>query len=159
MTGTVAVAGGRLRLAEGLALAAALAWSALIVVAAALVPVYQSETATTSKAESGTVAHTVTQGSSTLVDENGSGTLVIVAIPLLVSVLVACALWVRGSRRGAGLVAWALTGLLVCFNLLAMLSIGVFIVPVTACLFVACALHQGRALGDARQRIAADPAV
>ena len=140
-----------MRLAEGLALAAALAWSALLLVAATQVPVYQSETETTSEAETGTVTHTVSPGSSTLVDENGSGILLIVAVPLLVTVLVACALWIRGSRRGAGLVAWTLTGLLACFNLLAMLSIGVFIVPVTACLVVACALHHGRAHNDARR--------
>jgi hypothetical protein len=35
-------------------------------------------------------------------------------------------------------VAWTLTGLLAAFNLLAMLSIGVFILPITAALIVAC---------------------
>jgi hypothetical protein len=65
------------------------------------------------------------------------------------TVLVALALWIRGPRRGPGLVAWMLVGLLACFNLLAMLTIGIFIVPVTALLVVACALRQGRALDHA----------
>jgi len=36
------------------------------------------------------------------------------------------------------------TGLLACFNVLAIATIGVFAVPVTVALFAACAAHGGR---------------
>lgn len=150
-TRALAVRGRGLRLAEGLVLAAALVWSTFIVVAATQVSVYQSETTERfTQAEGGATSRTISHGSGTLVDENGSGILLVIAIPLFITILVAGALWIRGSRRGAGLVAWMLTGLLACFNLLAMLSIGIVIVPVTACLVVACAVRQGRALDQAR---------
>lgn len=45
----------------------------------------------------------------------------------------------RGAIR-----AWTLTGLLAGFNLLAMLSIGVFLLPVTAAVIVACAMCRSR---------------
>jgi hypothetical protein len=56
--------------------------------------------------------------------------------------MVGGALWRRGSRPGAGVLAWTIAGLLAVFNVLALLSIGVFVIPVTACLFVACAGHE-----------------
>ena len=62
----------------------------------------------------------------------------LLAIPLLVTLAVACGLW-QGSRRAALPIAWTLTGLLAAANLLAMLSVGVFVLPVTAALVVACA--------------------
>jgi len=123
------------------ALAVALFWSAALLVAAALAPAYQSTTETSS----GTVTH----GSATLVNENGSGVLLIIGVPLLVTVIVGCALWRRGTRRGAGPIAWTVTGLLAGFNLVAMLSIGPYIMPVTACLAVACTIRQARPRGEA----------
>jgi hypothetical protein len=136
-----AVGGGRLRRAEWVALTIALSWSAALLAAAALAPAYQSTTQTSS----GTVTHQ----SATLVDENGSGVLLIIAVPLLVTVIVGYALWRRGARRGAGPIAWTFTGLLAGFNLVAMLSIGPFIMPVTACLAVACTIRQARPHGEA----------
>ena len=62
-----------------------------------------------------------------------------VGVPLVATILVAAALWLRGTRRWAGIVAWVITGLLACFNLLALASIGMFVVPVTAGLVIACA--------------------
>jgi hypothetical protein len=56
--------------------------------------------------------------------------------------MVGGALWRRGLRQGAGAFAWTIAGLLVVFNVLALASIGVFVIPVTACLVVACAGHQ-----------------
>jgi len=50
-------------------------------------------------------------------------------------------------RQGAGVLAWTIAGLLAVFNILALASIGVFVIPVTACLFVACAGH-GRQRGS-----------
>ena len=84
-----------------------------------------------------------------MVDVNGSGILLIIVVPLLVTLVVGFALWRRGGRRGAGPIAWTFTGLLAGFNLVAMLSIGAFIVPVTACLAVACTICQARPHGEA----------
>jgi hypothetical protein len=127
---------GRLRRGERMALAVALIWSAALIVAAALAPVYRSTTETSSG--------TVTDQSATLVDENGPAVLLPIAVPLLVTVIVGRALWRRGASRGAGPVAWTFTGLLAGFNLVEMLSIGPFILPVTASLAVACAMRQAR---------------
>ena len=43
------------------------------------------------------------------------------------------------AHRGALLAAWTLTVMLAMFTVLAMMSIGPFVVPVTAALIVACA--------------------
>jgi hypothetical protein len=56
------------------------------------------------------------------------------------------ALWRRRGRQGAGVIAWVVTALLVCFNVLALLSIGVFLLPVTLALVVACSTHGSRSL-------------
>ena len=132
---------GRLPRGEWIALAVALVWSAGLLVAAAVAPAYQSVTETSS----GTVTH----GSATLVDENGTAFLLPVGAPLLVTIIVGYALWRREAGRGAGPVAWTFTGLLAGFNVVAMLSIGLFMVPVTASLAVACATRQARTHGDA----------
>jgi hypothetical protein len=106
-----------------------------LVVAGFVVPVYSS----TSVSSSGDVA----DGSDTLVGVNGVGIVFVLGVPLLATVLVACALWSR-SRRGALAIAWTLTGLLAAFNLLAMLTIGVFVIPVTAALILACSTSPRR---------------
>jgi hypothetical protein len=111
------------------ALVIAAAGGAALVVAAFLAPMYAS----TSVSSSGEVI----QGSATLVGVNGMGVLVVVGLPLLVSVAVGCLLWLS-LRRGAVAAAWTLTGVLAAFTLLAMLSIGAFVLPVTAALVVAC---------------------
>jgi len=118
---------------EGISLAIALVWGAGLVVAALLVPVYQSSSVSSSGA--------VTDGSATLVSVNGWGALLVAGAPLAAAAVTGCALWRRAGRRGAGVLAWAVTGLLGCFNLLAMLSIGVFVLPVTIALVVACGTH------------------
>ena len=69
--------------------------------------------------------------------------MITLGLPLLMTLAVGCALW-QGSRRGAIPVAWTLTGLLAVFNLLAMMSIGVFVLPVTAALIVACGTRRPR---------------
>jgi hypothetical protein len=132
---------GHLPRGEWVALAVALVWSAGFIVAAALAPAYQSTTETSS----GIVTH----GSATLVDENGRAVLLPVGVPLLVTVIVGCALWRREASRGAGPIAWTFTGLLAGFNVVAMLSIGPFMLPVTASLVVACAMRQARRHGEA----------
>ena len=127
--------------ASSVALLGAAIWGLGLVVAGFLVPAYQS----TSMSSSGEL----TQSSETLVGINGPGVAIVLALPLLVTVLVGCALLLRG-RRGAMPVAWALTALLAVFNVLGMLSIGVFVAPVTAALVVACA-------SGSRQRAAVAP--
>lgn len=78
-------------------------------------------------------------GSTTLVQENGSGVLIPVGIPAVVSAAVWLALWHRCTRGGSvsGVVAWTCVSLLAVFCLLALASIGLFVIPVAVLL--ACA--------------------
>jgi hypothetical protein len=105
-------------------------WGSGLIVAGFVVPRYR----TTSESTTGEV----TYGSDTLVGVNGPGVVVVLAVPFVVTVLVGCALLLR-AHRGALLAAWTLTVMLAMFTLLAMMSIGFFVVPVTAALIVACA--------------------
>ena len=132
--------GSRFGRLERISLAFALVWGTGLVIAAVLVPVYQSS----SVSSSGTVA----AGSATLVGVNGRGALLVAGAPLVAAVVTSSALWRRAGRQGAGVLAWAVTGLLVCFTVLAMLSIGVFVVPVTVALAVACGTHGRHRPGD-----------
>ena len=117
------------------ALLVALVYSAAIVIAGFVVPFYSTVSVSSSGA--------VSRGSATLVAENGLAVVMVLAIPLLLTLAVGTALW-QSRRRGAVPIAWTLTGLLALFNLLAMLSIGVFILPVTIALVVACAKNRRR---------------
>jgi hypothetical protein len=121
---------------EWISLAIALACSTGLVIAALLAPVYQSQ----SVSSSGITA----SGSATLVGVNGWRALLIAAVPLAAAVMAGYGLWRRAGRPGAGVLAWTVTGLLACFNVVAMATIGVFVVPVTVALFIACATHGGR---------------
>ena len=123
-------AGSRFGRSTSVALLIAAVYGLALLVSAFIAPVYQS----TSMSSSGEV----TQGSETLVAVNGLGVALVIAVPLLATLTVGAALW-RHSRRGAVRMAWAVTGLLAVFNLLAMMSIGVLVVPVTVALTVACA--------------------
>jgi hypothetical protein len=117
--------------ASSVALLGAAIWGLGLVVAGFLVPAYQS----TEMSSSGEL----TQSTKTLVGMNGPGVLVVLAVPFLVTLLVASALLAR-SRRAALPFAWALTALLAVFNLVGMLTVGVFVLPVTAALVGACAM-------------------
>jgi hypothetical protein len=103
----------------------ALLWSLGLLVAALVVPIY---------------------GSATLADENGRGVLIVVAIPALVTVTVWLALWRRCLRGGrlSGLIAWTGVIALSGFCLLALLSIGIFVVPVVLLLARAVLLTPDR---------------
>jgi hypothetical protein len=103
-----------------------------LVVAGFLAPMY----ATATESASGEV----TYGTDTLVAVNGPGAVAVLGVPLLVTLAVGSALW--QGRRGAVAVAWTLAGLLAAFNVLAMASIGMLIVPITAALLVACAVYR-----------------
>jgi hypothetical protein len=137
---------------ESISLAVALAWGTVLVIGAVLVPVYQSASGSSSPtmtngSASGSSSGTMTNGSATLVGVNGLGALLVAGVPLAAAVVTGWALWRRGGQSGAGVLAWVVTGLLVCFNALAMLSIGVFVIPVSGALIVACITHGGRSRG------------
>lgn len=117
--------------ASAVALLGAALWGLGLVVAGFLVPAYRS----TGMSSSGEL----TQSTETLVGVNGPGAVAVLAVPFLVTLLVASALLAR-SRRAALPVAWALTALLAAFNLVGMLTVGVFVLPVTAALVVACSM-------------------
>jgi hypothetical protein len=121
---------------QRISLACALAWAAGLVMAAVLLPVYQSSGASSSG--------TATGISATLVAVNGWGVLLVAGAPLAAALVIWYVLWRRRGRHGAGLLAWVLIALLVGFNFLAMLSIGVFIIPVTLGLVIACSTHGGK---------------
>ena len=127
---------GRLRRLEWVSLAIAAAWGAGLLAAAALVPVYAS----VGVSSSGAVPH----GPATLVGVNGWHALLVAGVPLAATAMAGGALWRRGPRPGAGVLAWTIAGLLAVFNALALASIGVFVIPVTVCLVVACAGHERR---------------
>jgi hypothetical protein len=129
---TVATRLGRV---GSVALATAAVYGLLIVLAGFLAPVYRS----TSASSSGEVTH----GTDTLVGMNGSGVLVVLAVPLLVTVTVGAVLWQRSWRLSLP-TAWTLTGLMAVLNVLAMMSVGLFFLPVTVALVVACSTCRPR---------------
>lgn len=90
--------------------ALALLWSVAVLAAALLVPVY---------------------GSTTLVGENGTGILAVVAVPAGLTVLAWGAMWRKCSHggRAAEYAAWTCVGLLAAFCLVSILTIGVFVAP------------------------------
>ena len=118
-----------------IALIVAAIYAFVLIAAGFVVPVYES-TSTSSSGE-------VTNSTDTLVGVNGAGVLIVLTVPLLVTALVTLALWQR-SRRLALPVAWTLTGLMAVLNLLAMLTIGVFFLPITIALIVACSTSRAR---------------
>jgi hypothetical protein len=124
---------GRLGRAERAALVFALFWGAGLVAAALLVPVYSSTGASSSG--------TVTNGSATLVSVNGWTALMLASAPLAGTLVAGYALRRRAGQDGAGVLAWAVTGLLALFTVAAILSIGVFVLPVTVALAVASFTH------------------
>jgi hypothetical protein len=113
---------------------AALAWSAALMGAAFVLPLYSSSGA------SSTGAHV--SGPVTLVAVNGLGVLVPVSIPLLISAFVWVALYRKCADGGtiAGYLAWTLVGLLALGCLAAAASIGLLVVPVTLFLGRAAAI-------------------
>ena len=106
--------------------AAALTWSVGLILAALVAPVYGSN-----------------YGSRTLIDENGQGVLLIVALPAVVCVVVGIALWHKNARRGrfSGYVAWVGALAVGALSLAGILTIGVFIAPVAILLARAAAIR------------------
>jgi hypothetical protein len=114
----------------------AFGWGVALLVAAFVFPAYSSSAAS---APSGI---SVPSASSTLVQVNGLGVLVPVGLPALIAAVIWFALHrkcSRGSRPG-GYVAWTLITLLIAFSLVAIASIGMFVVPVALLLAGAASL-------------------
>jgi len=121
------------------AVVAAAVWSSWLVVAAFVLPVYGSAITTSSGTPATVSPETVAHASQTLVEVNGPFAAVEMAVPLAATLVVALA-FRSGVYRVRMLVGWTATGLLAVFNVLGMLTIGVFVLPVTVALVVACLL-------------------
>ncbi len=84
----------------------------------------------------------VPTGGSTFVQDQGTGVLWALALPAILSLMVGIALWRKcssGSRVG-GYVAWVGVWLLCGFCVLAILSIGIFVLPVVLLLAFSASL-------------------
>lgn len=125
--------------AAWVAVVAAFVWACGLVVAAFKLPVYGAAIYSSSGTPTGITSNTTLRATQTLVEVNGSIAAVEMAVPLIATLAVATALRF-GVHRTPLALAWTSTGLLAVFNLLAMLTIGVMVLPVTGALLVACFL-------------------
>ena len=118
-----------------IALAFAVVWSAVLVLAAFVLPVYGTSSGSSTGDASGDQSTAVTTtGTATLVGVNGLGVLLVIGFPLIITLLVGAALAARRRRLG-----WIITGVLCFFTVIALMSIGLFVAPTTLALVVACA--------------------
>lgn len=126
----VAVSASRRRRHRLIALSLGALFAAAVPIAGVTLPLYVTET--------GSSDGRVSSGSETLVGVNGTGSLVVLLVPIMV--VAAVSFLLTSTRwRAATPLAWALTTLFALANLAALLSIGIFILPVTIALVVACA--------------------
>ena len=131
-----------MRIWERTMLGIAVLWGLALPIVALLVPIYSGES--TEMSGDGT---TVTRESgATLVQVNGWQVLLTISVPLVAAVLVTGLLSLPRRHRWPLVLAFVVAGLLAAGTLLAMLSIGIFVLPVTVCLIAACAI---RAAGTA----------
>lgn len=120
------------------ALVGAAVWSVGLLVGAVTLPVYAGSSAATDGEPTGATT------SATLVEVNGPGVLVVVAIPLVASLAVASLLVVR-SRVSAGRLPWLVAAAWLAvagcgaLGVLGLPSIGLFVLPVAVALAVAVA--------------------
>ena len=124
---------------------AAVLWSSGLLVAALKLPTYEGDVVYGgTRPGTGDSYTIVTHHSETLV-ANDRGMLLVVALPLVASLIVAVALLGRHRTRSAHVVAravaWAAAGVCGLVTMLGMLTIGPFLVPAAACLAAACALE------------------
>lgn len=106
--------------------AAAFVWSLALIPAAFYLPVYHGERSSST----GAIIHT----SATLVHVNGTWVLIPVAVPALLALIVWVALTRRERSRAAAVIATGTVVTLGAFNVLAILSIGIFMLPATVLL-------------------------
>jgi|1185.fasta_scaffold495118_2 hypothetical protein len=125
---------------------AAVGWSVLLLVGAFTFPVYGTEDSSGAaqlvNGKEVVVSAQSSSGSATLVDENGTGVLLVTAVPLVVVLLGAWLLHRYCSRgsRWADSLAWALIVVLTLFSLIASASIGLFMLPAVLLLGISAAL-------------------
>lgn len=119
--------------AARISLGAALAWCLLLLVGALALPVYGTASSSASIDAGGSATVTETTGSATLFEVNGLIALVVLAVPLAATLLVGAFLHWR--VRAA---AWGVTAVLGALTVLALMSVGVLVVPVVVALTVAC---------------------
>ena len=116
-----------------------------LLVAAETFPAYESDSITVvGGADGGPDTTSVSHTTATLVEVNGSHALGFMALPLLASLVVAVALLRRRTGSLARVIAWGGTGVMGLFTMLAMLTFGPAMLPVTGCLVMACAFDLGR---------------
>lgn len=126
-----------MRIWERALLAAAIVWGLALPLLAVVAPLYQGESSVSSS--DGTAV--TTTSTATLVQVDGRSVLVTVCVPLVVAVVVAVLLTAPGLGRWAVVVASVLTGVLALANLVAMMTIGIFVLPTTGCLIAACVIR------------------
>lgn len=124
---------------------AAVAWGVVLLAAAFVAPVYRGTSMTVPCAGCPAVE---TQETRTLVEVNGPRVLLPVAVPLLGALTVGTLLLIRGATgsAAASFAAWLVVVVLGVFVLLAMFSVGTYMLPSVALLVVA-ALFAPRAAG------------
>lgn len=139
-----------LPLTAKIALVASLIWSLLLLVAAFIFPVYGYASSSASVGSDGNLVQGAEiTGTATLVGVNGAWAVLLIAIPLVVTILVAVLL--RIGARPARVTARAVTGLLAAVTVLGLMSIGLFLLPATVALVVACASagrHRALTVGE-----------
>jgi hypothetical protein len=114
-------------------------YSVALIIAGFIVPMEQT-VYSSAPSDSGTSASSSMVEShftATLVGWSGLGVVFVLVVPLLVTLTVSAALWQR-ARPGAMAVAWTLSGLLAAFNIAALKTMGLFLIPVSVALLYAC---------------------
>ena len=110
-------------------------YSVALIIAGFVVPMEQT-VYSSAPSDSGTGASSSMVESyftATLVSWSGLGVVFVLVVPLLVTLVVSVALWQR-ARRGAMAVALTLSGLFAAFNIAALKTMGLFLIPVTVAL-------------------------
>ncbi len=122
-------------------LSAAAIWSAGLIVAGLVAPMYSSMSSTSVTGSTGTFQARAST-SATLVQVNGMRVLVPLCAPLVVVALVGFALCLprRRSNSWPGVVAWVLAVALDGFAFVGMMTIGILVLPVGILVTVSCAL-------------------
>lgn len=109
----------------------AVAWGLALPFGAVFAPLYSGLTQTETVSPSGESVTTTVESTATLVEVNGWWVMAYAVLPLLVAVIVVGLLWTFGDWRVARVVAMVVLAGLAAFNVLAMASIGFFLLPVT----------------------------
>ena len=109
----------------------AVAWGLALPFGAVFAPLYSGLTQTSTVSPSGESVTTTVESTATLVEVNGWWVVAYAVLPLLVAVIVVGLLWTFGDWRVARVVAMVVLAGLAAFNVLAMASIGFFLLPVT----------------------------